>query len=58
MRPVDWNSETSVLNYATQLGKGQTVFKHPDRPNYNITHTERWNKYPDNYKGCRLIHQT
>lgn len=42
---VDWDSLPAVMRYADELGKGQTVYKHPDRPNYNITHTERTDLY-------------
>jgi len=42
---VNWNDKKSVVDYAiylSVLGSGcpQTVYKMPDRPNYNICHTE------------------
>lgn len=43
-----------VIAYAEKLGPGQTVFKHPDRKNYNITHTER----TDQYKKEWVVWQT
>jgi hypothetical protein len=53
---IDWCSKDAVIAYAKRLGKGQTVFKVPDRPNYNITHTSR----PDRWQqpGYVLIYQT
>lgn len=45
MTKVDWQDRESVIAYAYALGPGMTVYKHPDRANYNITHTaqpDRW----------------
>jgi hypothetical protein len=42
---VDWTNLEQVKAYARRLGKGMTVFKHPDRANYNITHTSRTDQY-------------
>lgn len=38
---IDWCDEVAVINYAKSLGRCMTVYKRPDRPNYNITHTSR-----------------
>lgn len=54
MNKVNWFSKESVIAYAERLGPGMTVFLHPDRDNYNITHTER----VDRYVGCTIIHHT
>ncbi|AXP07811.1 hypothetical protein SmphiM6_120 [Sinorhizobium phage phiM6] len=51
---IDWKDKDAVIAYAKTLGKGQTVFKHPDRDNYNITHTE----CPERYEGCEIVYQT
>jgi hypothetical protein len=42
---MDWNSKECAIGLAKKLGKGQTVFKHPNRDNYNITHTSRTDRY-------------
>lgn len=39
---VDYTDLKQVIAYARRLGTGQLVYKHPDRPNYNITHNTRW----------------
>lgn len=54
MPKIDWKNVDEVTAYAKRLGKGLTVFKHPDRANYNITHTSR----PELYAGCKVVHQT
>jgi hypothetical protein len=51
---MDWENKDAVIAYAERLGSGQTVFKHPDRPNYNITHTSR----TDRYEKAWVVHQT
>lgn len=51
---IDWNDKNVVIAYAKKLGKGMTVFKHPDRRNFNITHTE----VPKRYEGCEVVYQT
>lgn len=42
---VNWLDLEQVKEYARKLGRGQTVYKHPNRPNYNITHTARADLY-------------
>ena len=42
---MNWNNKEQVISNAKRLGKGMTVYKHPDRPNYNITHTSRTDRY-------------
>lgn len=42
---VDYTNLTEVKKLARRFGKGMTVIKHPDRPNYNIVHTERTDLY-------------
>jgi len=51
---VDWTNLEEVIAYAKGMGVGQTVFKHPDRDNYNITHTER----TDRYRPEWVVYQT
>ena len=46
---VDWTNLDAVISYAKQLGPGMTVFKHPARDNYNITHSSRMDRYPDSW---------
>jgi hypothetical protein len=41
LQGVDWSNKADVMGQARRLGPGMTVVKHADRPNYNITHTER-----------------
>lgn len=36
---VDWTNRKEVIDYCVKLGSGNTVYKDPSRPNYNITHT-------------------
>ena len=38
---VDYTDKAAVLKLAQNMGKGMTVYKHPARNNYNITHTSR-----------------
>lgn len=42
---VDYANRAAVIAYAKRLGKGMTVYKHPDRTNFNITHTSRTDLY-------------
>jgi len=42
---INWQDLDEVKGYALKLGPGQTVYKRPDRPNYNITHTSRKDLY-------------
>lgn len=51
---VDWTDKNAVVDYAKRLGKGQTVFKHPSRRNYNITHTVRTDQYEQEW----VVYQT
>ena len=38
---MDWTNKEQVLVYAKSLGKGMTVIKRPELPNFNIIHTSR-----------------
>lgn len=51
---VNYFNLEAVKKYADELGRGMTVYKHPDRPNYNITHTSR----RDLYKPEWVVYQT
>jgi hypothetical protein len=51
---VNYFSLEACKKYADELGKGQTVYKHPDRPNYNITHTSRRDLYEPEW----IVYQT
>lgn len=51
---IDWCDCAQVVRLARSLGPGMTVFKHPNRPNYNITHTSR----PDRLEGVEVIYRT
>ena len=51
---MNWESRDAVIAYARRLGRGQTVFKHPDRSNYNITHTSRFDRYEKSW----VVYQT
>jgi hypothetical protein len=51
---VDWSDRNAVIAYAKRLGSGMTVYKHPARNNYNITHTQ----YPDRYAGMQVEFQS
>jgi hypothetical protein len=51
---IDWMDKAAVVAFANRLGTGQTVFKHPDRSNYNITHTSRTDRYHPDW----VVHQT
>jgi len=54
MKQINWNDINQVIAYAKSLGNNQTVFKHPQRNNYNITHTSR----TDRYKPEWVIYQS
>lgn len=51
---VDWENKEEVVAYAMKLGIGITVFKHPGRVNYNITHTSRTDLYEPEW----VVYQT
>lgn len=38
---IDWYDYNQVVALAIKLGPGMSVIRHPNRYNYNITHTER-----------------
>jgi len=45
---INYCDKEAVISYAKALGEGMTVFKKPGRYSYNITHTERTDRYePD-----------
>ncbi|WP_292553383.1 hypothetical protein [Mesorhizobium sp.] len=56
MSKIDWTNIVDVIGYARRLGPGQTVFKVPGRANYNITHTERRDRW--DRPGYRVICHT
>jgi hypothetical protein len=42
MHDVDWSNRESVIAFAREMARKypkyrQLVYKHPDRPNYNVT---------------------
>ena len=39
---IDWSDKDAVIRYAKTLGSGMTVFKLPERNNYNIKHTSTY----------------
>lgn len=42
----DWYNKDAVIGWLKKSGyKGQTVFKRPDRQNFNICHTSRRDLY-------------
>ncbi len=51
---MSWHEKDWVIQLAKAMGKGQTVFKHPERISYNITHTVR----TDLYKPEWVVFQT
>jgi hypothetical protein len=53
---IDWNDKEQVIYFAKSLGKGQTVYKNPDRKNYNICHTV--NEYRLDLSHVFIIHRT
>lgn len=50
----DYSNLEQVINLAKRMGKGMTVFKHPERSNFNITHTER----EDRLIGMEILYRT
>ncbi len=42
---VDWTDLEAVKDYARQCGPGMVVIKRAERPNFNITHAERTDRY-------------
>lgn len=54
---INWSDLEEVKAYADGLarsGLDQTVFKHPQRSNYNITFTQR----TDRYRPDWVVYQT
>jgi hypothetical protein len=51
---TNFNDKDAVIRLASSFGPGQTVFKHPDRVGFNITHTERTDRYEPEW----VVHQT
>lgn len=51
---MDFTDLAMVKALADQLGPGQVVYKHPNRPNYNITHAERLDRYEVEW----VVHRT
>lgn len=54
MFDLDWTDLETVKTLARSLGSGQTVYKHPERANYNITHSSR----KDLFKPEWVVFQT
>lgn len=52
---TDYNKLEDVKLLADQFGPGMTVYKHPDRNNYNITHSSR---EKDLCKGSEVVYRT
>lgn len=40
---IDWTNLDEVKKLADKLGPGMSVYKHPDRQNYNIIHSVKEN---------------
>jgi hypothetical protein len=55
---IDWKDREAVIAYAETFGPGQTVFKHPKRDNWSITHTSTFNANPNKYDPSWIVHQT
>lgn len=55
---VNWFDKEQVIAFAKRLGEGQTVYRHPMRANYNITHTERFNSRSHEYKPDWIVYQS
>lgn len=51
---IDWTNKEAVIRLADSFIGDHTVYKHRDRPNYNITHTTR----TDIWLGHEVIHRT
>lgn len=45
MKTINWQDKEAVIQYAKEMGAGMTVFKHPSRDTFNITHTSRKDRY-------------
>lgn len=43
MFAINWEDLSAVKELADKFGPGMIVFKMPNRPNYNITHSEKEN---------------
>lgn len=54
MASTDYTNKDAAIALAKRLGRGMTVFKHPDRSNFNITHTNRRDRYLPDW----VVHQT
>lgn len=53
---TDWTNAESVIALAKRFGPGMTVIKHVDRTNYNITHTERRDRW--DVPGVAVVYHT
>lgn len=51
-----WEDKDKVISFAKQMGKGQTVYKYPERSNYNICHTV--NEYRLDLSVVFIIYRT
>jgi len=54
MNSADWCDLEKVVDFARQLGPGQTITKHEGRANYNITHTARTDLW-QNVPGVKVV---
>ena len=55
---INWENKDMVIAYAKKLGPGQTVYKHPNRSNYNIRHTSTLSRAGDEVPQRWIVHQT
>jgi endogenous inhibitor of DNA gyrase (YacG/DUF329 family) len=53
---IDWADYEQVKALAIKIGAGQTVYKHIQRSNYNICHTENETKLVT--KDCIVVFRT
>lgn len=53
---TNYRNKAEVITLAKRLGRGLIVVKHADRPNYNIVHNsrrDRWDK-----PSIKVVHRT
>jgi hypothetical protein len=56
---VDWKNKESVIRFALALGAGMTVYKKPDRRNFNITQSVRKDIIkPAVAEGAIIVYET
>ncbi len=54
---IDWTNLDAVKALANKFGPGMSVYKHPDRLNYNITHSTREDAERDGVK-IHVVYRT